>query len=127
MRCPPHHRPAPIGFSLIEIVIALVILGILGIAGANMIASGVFTNQTISNEKLAYSAARYALERMSREVREMKFNPTSGATGAMVANTTTASTLSFTKTGLTSEATVTLAYDNANKKLPWHTAPRSMI
>lgn len=117
MRSPPRHRPAPRGFSLIEIVIALVILGILAIAGTNMITSGVFTNQTISNEKLTYSAARYALERMSREIREMKFNPSSGTSGAMVASTTAANTLSFTKTnaGLNSESLVTLTYDNTLK------------
>lgn len=117
MRSPQRHRPAPRGFSLIEIVIALVILGILTIAGTNMITSGVFTNQVISNEKLAYSAARYALERMSREIREMKFDPNSGTSGAMVANAATANTLSFTKTGLTSETLVTLAYSSSLKTI----------
>lgn len=114
MRCPLHLRTAPIGFSLIEIVIALVILGILGVAGANMITSGVFTNQTISNEKLAYSGARYALERMGREIREMKYDSNSSA---MVATAATADTLSFTKTGLTAETNVTLSYNNGTKKI----------
>lgn len=112
MCSPQRHRPAPSGFSLIEIVIALVILGILAIAGTNMITSGVFTNQTISNEKLAYSAARYALERMSREIREMKFDPNAGTAGAMVASIVNANTLSFTKTGLTPDTVVTLSYSN---------------
>lgn len=109
---PLHRRPEQ-GFTLIEIVISLVLLGILGVAGSKMISGSVFTNQFISNEQVTYSGARYALERMSREIREMQYDTINSKMA--IANPTTDMTpsrLSFTKTGLSSTSTVTLTFSN---------------
>ena len=105
----PRHRLH--GFTLIEIVIGLVLLGLLGVVGANMISGSVFTNQAISNEKLAYASARYALERMSREIREMQYDSVNGKMAiATPALDMTANRLSFTKTGLSGNTLVTLTF-----------------
>ena len=81
------------GFTLIEIVIVLVLLGILGVVGAKMISGSVYTNQMISNENQAYSSARYALERMSRNIREIQ------NTGVLQVNIWTSTELKFQITG----------------------------
>lgn len=105
----PRHRLH--GFTLIEIVIGLVLLGLLGVVGANMISGSVFTNQAISNEKLAYASARYALERMSREIREMQYDTVNSKMAiATPALDMTANRLSFTKTGLSANTLVTLTF-----------------
>lgn len=106
--------PKPRGFSLLEIVIGLVVLGVLGVVSSNMISSSVFTNQVLSNEYLTYANARTALERMSREVRELKFN-TTGA--AMVTGTPSSADFAFTKAGLTTDTSVSLHYNNSNKTI----------
>lgn len=107
------------GFSLIEIVIGLVVLSVLGIMGANMISGSVVTNQVISNEQLAYSNARYALDRMSREIREIKYDISTGAIGiANPVSNMTASKLEFTQSTLSSSRLVTLTYTAPNAGIP---------
>lgn len=99
------------GFTLIEIVIGLVLLGILGIVGASMIGGSFFTNEAISNANLAYSKARYGLERMSREIREVD------DTGSLQITTWTATELSFTKTGPQGPLLVSFTHDTNNGTL----------
>lgn len=89
--------PQQQGFSLLEIVLSIVLLGILGVAGSRMIANSFFTTQIISNEHLANATTRYALERMAHDIREISYdsaNDVVGITGM------SASQLSFTKSGL---------------------------
>lgn len=96
------------GFTLIEIVIALVLLGILGIAGSKIFTASVYTNQTISASNMAYANARYALERVSRETREMDKTASVAASSLTV----TASKLSFIKSGPQGQQTVTFTFGN---------------
>lgn len=98
-------QPRPNGFTLIEIVIALVLLGILGIVGSRVFTASVYTNEAISNSNMAYASARYALERVSRETREMDVTASLAASSLTV----TASQLSFIKTG-PGQQTVTFTF-----------------
>lgn len=68
------HRSRQSGFTLIEIIISMVLLGILGVIGTKMFTGSFYTTGVISTQHLAYSEARYALERMSREIREIKYD-----------------------------------------------------
>lgn len=104
------HRQRQQGFSLLEIVLSIVLLGILGVAGTHMIVGSFFTTQVIGNEHLANSMARYAMERMVRDVREISYNTSSDVVGI---TSMSASQLSFTKSGPGSTSTsVGFAYAN---------------
>jgi len=106
MRCPQAPQRQS-GFSLMELTIGVVLLGMLGVIGSTMIASSFFTTRVIGNEQLAYSAARYAMERMRREVREIRYDATSGTVKITAMS---ASQLSFEKSGVAGNTDVTLQY-----------------
>ena len=90
-----------------EITISMVLLGILGVVGTTMISSSFYTTRVISTGHLAYSAARYALERMAREIREIQYDTT---TGDLSISTMTNTQLSFVKTQLTGTSAVSFQY-----------------
>lgn len=75
----------------------MVLLSILGLSGVNMIVGSFSTTRLITNEHLAYSAARYAMERMSREIREINYDTSLD----QVAIASFSPVLTFTKTSLT--------------------------
>ena len=102
-----HRFPRQHGFSLMEITIGMVLLGILSVVGSTMIASSFFTTRIISTEHLAYSSARYAMERMGRELREIQYDTVSGTVSI---STMTATQLAFTKSGLTQAVNVGFQY-----------------
>jgi prepilin-type N-terminal cleavage/methylation domain-containing protein len=110
----PRHRPR--GFTLIEIVISMVLLSILGIVGAQMFSGSVYTNQTISNTNMAYASARYAMERMAREVREMD-----NSTGSLqiTSSLSQSQTLTFKKTGPQGQTTVTFTFNNGTLSMAY--------
>ncbi len=97
MVAPPSRHPQQQGFSLLEIVLSIVLLGILGVAGSQMIAGSFLTTRVISNEHLANAMARYAMERMARDIREISYD---AATDTVGITGMSASQLSFTKSGL---------------------------
>ncbi len=83
------------GFTLIEIVVTIVVIGILAMAAVPVIKSGVDAYQVTTTGLETLSKLRYATERMAREVREVRRNPTSPTNYDFT--TMTASNLSFTK------------------------------
>lgn len=99
------------GFSLIELIVAIVLLGFLAVTGANMLGDTMNTSYITTNNHSSGSQARYAMERMTREIREIAY----GATGYTI-GTKTATTFSFTKDNGTvvtltgSGTTLTLQY-----------------
>ena len=90
-----------------EIIISVVLLGILGVVGTTMMSGSFYTTRVISTEHLAYSAARYAMERMAREIREMQYD---AATNTLSLSTMTGSQLSFVKSGVSGSSNVTFQY-----------------
>lgn len=102
------HQPrrAPHGFTLIEMVLVIVVLGILSTVGMNMI-SGSYTNsRSVNNGNANTSRARYAMERMGREIRQVAYDTQSKLVMVSVA---TATQLSFTKSGLLTNSTYSFA------------------
>lgn len=85
------------GFTLIEIVVSIVLLGILSIVGANMLSDSFSTSNFVSRETVGVGNIRYALERIGREIRE---------TRTVVANTGTS--ITFIKNN---NATVSISID----------------
>jgi prepilin-type N-terminal cleavage/methylation domain-containing protein len=112
MRCLSHqpgsgHQAA---FTLIEAVVAIVLIGVLAMAVIPVIDSGVKTYATTTTSINTLSKLRYATERMAREIREVRRNPLSPANFEM---TLGANTLIFTKTD-GNQVTIGSATPNVN-------------
>ena len=54
------------GFTLVELIIAIVLLGILGAVGSTMILDSFTTTQLSNASTASAGQARYALERLAR-------------------------------------------------------------
>lgn len=110
-------RQGQYGFTLMEIVLGLVLLGLLSMVGTTMVSSGFYTTMKLSDEQLTHASARYAMERLAREIREIQFNPTTGVSG-ISSTLMSSSQLSFVKTTMTGTAYVSFRYTpNANPAL----------
>ncbi len=80
------------GFTLIEMTMVIVILGVLAAATAPLVANSFRAYETNQSNLVTLTKLRYATERIAREVREVAFNGTNYQIGTMTTNT-----LSFTK------------------------------
>ena len=94
------------GFTLVELVISIVLIGILGAVGSSMIADSLTTTRMVDADNASAGQARYALERLAREIREVKFIST-----GYCLNTWTASQLIFNKRNAGSTETASCATD----------------
>lgn len=109
---PQAHRQA--GFTLFEITISVVLLGLLGVVGSTMISSSVITTQLQSRNQQTYASARYAMERMRRDIREIAFDTDSGNVSITVMNT---SQLVFDKSGPAGLSPISLNYSGSTLTL----------
>ena len=114
------------GFTLVELIISIVLVGILAAVGSSMIADSFTTTRMVNAENASEGQARYALERLAREIREVKF-ATVGATGNYCITTMDANQMVFTKyvSGTpsdpcgTGDVTITINYSNPNLTLQY--------
>jgi prepilin-type N-terminal cleavage/methylation domain-containing protein len=103
------------GFSLIEVVVTIVLIGLLAMAAVPILRSGVDAYETATTGLETLSKLRYATERMAREIREVRRNPGAPA-DFQITTPLSAGTLSFVKgdgnraTLTASAPNVTLAY-----------------
>jgi prepilin-type N-terminal cleavage/methylation domain-containing protein len=58
------------GFTLIELIVVIIIMGVVGVFTFQFIASGIQTYITMQRQKDLLDEARLCLERMSREIRD---------------------------------------------------------
>lgn len=118
------------GFTLIEMIISIVLLGLLATVGSSMISDSFTTSHVVDAGQASSNKARYTLERLAREIREVKYasSKTSPATYCDTANTITdrycitttgwtASHLQFVRTIGGTDVTVTIDYSNPNLTL----------
>jgi len=102
------------GFTLMEMIISLVILGLLGAAAGYGLTGGALAFSGTADAIQTLGKLRYASERMAREIRETRRNLITPAVYDIT--TMAATTLAFTKTDGTSVTLtstpplVTLAY-----------------
>lgn len=79
----PYFHPSR-GVTLLELIIAIVIMGILAISGSEMLSKSFSITKNSDEENRAYSESRYALDRLANEIREINY-PTV-TTGPCTAN-----------------------------------------
>jgi len=107
-------RAPQAGFTLIELIIAVVILGLLGAAAGYGLQNGALAFVNTTNSIHTLGKLRPASERLAREIREIRRDPLTPAVYDIA--TMNAATLAFTKadgTGVTLNSApprVTLAY-----------------
>jgi prepilin-type N-terminal cleavage/methylation domain-containing protein len=76
------------GFSLIEIVMVIVVLSIVGLVGSNILFQGAESYFEARDYREAVQEVRYAVERMTREIREDIDKPSSDITTMTATNLT---------------------------------------
>jgi len=85
------------GFSMIELVIAIVVLSIIAAMGAPLLANGLQFFDAAKTDLDTLSKERYATERVVRELRAIRFNAGSNQYDVTLGGAG-ASSISFTKT-----------------------------
>lgn len=61
------------GFTLIELIMVMVLLGILAVVGSNMLSDSFMSTAMVNSGNAVQSEARYAMDRLVREMREVQF------------------------------------------------------
>lgn len=74
-------RQACHGFTLVELVIVIVLLAILGTVGVSMLYEPYSTARIVNATNTDATKARYALERVARELREAQWGTTASPPG----------------------------------------------
>lgn len=106
------------GFTLIELITVIVLMGILGVVGTNMLSDSFTATKIVNDGYARETEARYVMERMVREVREVKYLSTGSYCLTM-----TATSLVFQKPNAgstdqlncnTDSVTVTISFSNVN-------------
>jgi prepilin-type N-terminal cleavage/methylation domain-containing protein len=93
------------GVTLLELVLVIILLGILSVISLNMISDSYTTTRIINNGNANTSTARYAMERISREIRQVTYDTNT----KLVLVTNAASTqMSFTKSELSVDKLVSV-------------------
>ena len=75
MRCDQPQTP---GYTLIEMVIVLVILGIMAAVLAPVARNSLVAYDTTLGDLVVLDKQRYAIERLAREIREVNYNSSTG-------------------------------------------------
>lgn len=107
------------GFTIMELIIAIVIMGILSVVGVSMISDTFMTARIVNSDQSSGNEARYAVERLAREIREVKWvdgNPGAYSIGPM---TQSATGLVFTRDIGGTDVTVTIAHSGTDLTLAY--------
>jgi prepilin-type N-terminal cleavage/methylation domain-containing protein len=105
------------GFTLFEMVISIVLMGILAVFGTSMVYDNMKTVVSVNSGARSLDRARYAMDRLARELREVKF--TSGTYSFTSALGAGATSVAFVRTIAGTDVTVTLSRSGSNVALQY--------
>jgi type II secretory pathway pseudopilin PulG len=91
----PRARRQQRGFTLVEAVISAGLIGLLAVTATYFWVDGLGLVRTVNADSAAIADGRALLERLAREIREVKYNT---ATGAYCVSTMSATQMVFNKT-----------------------------
>jgi prepilin-type N-terminal cleavage/methylation domain-containing protein len=111
----PHNQ---CGVTLLEMVLVIILLGVLSVIGLNMISDSYTTTRILNNGNANTSIARYAMERMSREMRQVAMDTN---TKLIMVTSASATQMSFTKSEPTLNALVTVRLSGQSLMLSYPT------
>lgn len=94
-RALPPAGPRQRGFTLIEVIISAGLIGFLAVTATYFWVDSFSLVQTVNSDSAAMADGRALLERLAREIREVKYNPSSGA---YCVSTMSATQMVFNKT-----------------------------
>lgn len=112
------------GFTLVELTIGIVLMGILLATGANML-SGSLSLARMSNRAHSHAAsARYALERLSRELRGVHYDTASERFDITIATPTH---MAFAKSGVAGPLAVDIQHTGGAVYLAYPPMPAEVL
>jgi prepilin-type N-terminal cleavage/methylation domain-containing protein len=100
------------GFTLIELTVGIMVMGILAAVGSNMISDSFLVTRYVNAENEAASASRYATERLAREIREIRYGDKTSLPEGYVISVGVDQSLTFLNV---KGQTITISYDPAQK------------
>jgi prepilin-type N-terminal cleavage/methylation domain-containing protein len=94
------------GVTLVELIIVIVVMGILAAVGSSIISDTFKTSTVVNASQASADQARYAVERLAREIREVKYSGTAYSISSTLAPSST--NMVFTRTINGADVTVTI-------------------
>ena len=127
----PRVRRLQQGFTLVEVIISAGLLCFLAVTATYFWVDNFRLVQTVNADSAAIADGRASLERLTREIREVKYN---NGTGAYCVSTMTATQMVFTKTSGsydptcgTNDFAVTIQWSTPNLNLTYAGAPAAPL
>lgn len=114
------------GFTLIEMIIAIVVIGLLSVVGSTMIANTFTTTRMVNAGTASAEQAAYALGRVARELREVKINA-DGSYAISSALAPGATSMAFTRSVSGTDTSVTLALSGSDLTLGYGSTSSTLI
>lgn len=105
MSRPSHLLAQHRGFTLMEMTLTLVLLGILSVVGTTMVANSFMATRIFNKQQNSSAVASYAMWRMAREIQEVQYT---ASTSNVSLTTMTGSHIAFVKSGIDSTPTTTV-------------------
>jgi prepilin-type N-terminal cleavage/methylation domain-containing protein len=102
------------GFTLIEMITSIALLGIMAGLGSSMIADVFRTGISVNAGDASQAQARYAIERVARELREVKYDGTNYLIAAPNPLAPSATSITFTRSINGEDVNVTIARSGSN-------------
>jgi len=111
------------GFTLVEMIMSIVLIGILAAVGSNMMSDSFTTTRMVDADTASKQQARYALERLAREIREIKYDTTNSQ--YCITSLTSSTNLAFNKTSGAYSSTcatnaITVTIDRSGASSPYN-------